>query len=91
MKITKSQLKQIIKEEMEDRLDEIGIGGFLAGVDQDDPKFKAWQAKQKSPGIERPPSLESRVTRLERKLEEILQSLGHTESGTTQVELEEQK
>tara|TARA_Y100000034_G_scaffold122347_1_gene167680 strand:- start:52 stop:327 length:276 start_codon:yes stop_codon:yes gene_type:complete len=91
MKITKAQLKQIIKEETEDRIDEVGFGGFLAGVDQDDPKFKAWQAKQKSPGIERPPSLEARVTRLERKLDDILQSLGGTQSGETQVELEEQK
>ena len=87
MKITKSQLKQIIKEEMEGRLDEIGIGGFLAGVDQDDPDFKAWQAKQKSPGIERPPSLEERVGRLEAKLDELIRSLGGT--AATEVELEE--
>jgi len=89
MKITKSQLKQIIKEEMEDRLDEIGIGGFLAGVDQDDPKFKAWQAKQKSPGVERPPSLEDRVSKLEKRMEELFRSM--TDTSATQVELEEQK
>ena len=88
MKITKSQLKQIIKEEMEGRLDEIGIGGFLAGVDQDDPDFKAWQAKQ-SPGVKRPPSLEDRVSKLEKRMEELFRSMADT--SATQVELEEQK
>jgi len=87
MKITKSQLKQIIKEEMEGRLDEVGFGGFLAGVDQDDPKFKAWQAKQKSHGIEMPPSLEDRVAKLEARLDELERSLGGT--AATEIELEE--
>ena len=87
MKITKSQLKQIIKEEMEGRLDEIGIGGYIAGVDQDDPKFKAWKAKQKPHGIEMPPSLEERVATLETKLDEIIQRLPGT--AVTQAELEE--
>ena len=89
MKITKSQLKQIIKEEMEGRLDEIGIGGYIAGVDQDDPKFKAWKAKQKPRGIEMPPSLEDRVSKLEKRVEELFRST--TDTPATQVELEEQK
>jgi len=87
MKITKARLKQIIQEEMKGQLDEIGIGGFLAGVDQDDPDFKAWQAKQKSPGIERPPSLEDRVAKLEKRVEELFRSA--TDTPATQVELEE--
>ena len=87
MKITKARLKQIIQEEMKGQLDEIGIGGFLAGVDQDDPDFKAWQAKQKSPGIERPPSLEDRVAKLEKRVEELFRSA--TDTPATLVELEE--
>ena len=87
MKITKARLKQIIQEEMKGQLDEIGIGGYLAGVDQDDPDFKAWQAKQKSPGIERPPSLEDRVAKLEKRVEELFRSA--TDTPATQVELEE--
>ena len=89
MKITKSQLKQIIKEEMEGRLDEIGIGGYIAGGDQDDPKFLAWKAKQKPRGIEMPPSLEDRVSKLEKRVEELFRST--TDTPATQVELEEQK
>ena len=87
MKITKARLKQIIQEEMKGQLDEIGIGGFLAGVDQDDPKFLAWKAKQKPHGIEMPPSLEDRVAKLEARLDELERSLGGT--AATEIELEE--
>ena len=95
MKITKSQLNQIIDEE---------LGRWVRGVDTESPEFKKWQSRQKPTALgkeleqwksgkelEQGRSLEIRVTRLERKLDEILQSLGRTESGTTQVELEEQK
>ena len=96
MKITKSQLKQIIKEEMEDKpVDEVVeplTRSQKAGLHRRDKlSFEDWKAQQKPGGIERPPSLESRITRLERKLEEILQSMKGTQSGATQVELEEQK
>ena len=87
MKITKARLKQIIQEEMKGQLDEIGIGGFLAGVDQDDPKFLAWKAKQKPHGIEMPPSLEDRVAKLEKRVEELFRSM--TGTAATEVGLEE--
>ena len=88
MKITKARLKEIINEEMEDQLDEAYPGGYIRGVDIESPEFKKWQAKQKSPGIERPPSLESRVAKLEAKLDELEKSLGGS-TAVTQVELEE--
>ena len=82
MKITKSQLKQIIQEE----LNEIY-------VDKADPGFLKWLAQQKPSALEKElemrPSLERRVDNIERQLEEILQRLGPAEADTTQIELEE--
>tara|TARA_R110000824_G_scaffold319280_1_gene506391 strand:- start:569 stop:829 length:261 start_codon:yes stop_codon:yes gene_type:complete len=86
MKITKSQLKQIIKEEMEGRLDEV----FWGPADPDHPEhqeFLKYQSQQPGARAARPPSLEQRVSRIEEKLDELVRSLGGT--AATQVELEE--
>ena len=84
MKITKSQLKQIIKEELNE-----------AYVDKADPGFLKWLAQQKPSALEKElemrPSLERRVDNIERQLEEIIQRLGPSQADTTQVDLEEQK
>ena len=84
MKITRSQLKQIIKEELNE-----------VYVDKADPDFQKWLAQQKTSAAERElemrPSLERRVDNIERQLEEIIQRLGPSQVDTTQVELEEQK
>ena len=99
MKITKAQLKQIIKEEMKGRLGE----AFYGPADPGHPEhegFLKWKSQQKPSALERElemrPSLERRVDRLEEKLDEIIRSLSGTAAtqvlGTgTQVELEEQK
>ena len=89
MKITKSQLKEIIKEEMEGRLDEI----YWGPADPDHPEhqeFLKYQSQQPQPaaGLVKPPSLDDRVARLEEKLDELIRSLGQDERST-QVELEE--
>ena len=85
MKITKTQLKQIIQEELSEIY-----------VDKADPGFQKWLAQQKPTALEKElearPSLERRVDNIERQLEEIIRRLGGgSPSGTTQVELEEQK
>ena len=72
MKITKSQLKQIIKEEMEGRLDEV----YWGPADPDHPEhqeFLKYQSQQPQPaaGLVKPPSLDDRVARLEEKLDEL--------------------
>ena len=82
MKITKSQLRQIIQEEINEIY-----------VDRDDPGFQKWLAQQKRSDLEKElemrPSLERRVDNIERQLEKILQRLGPAEADTTQIELEE--
>ena len=84
MKLTREQLKRIIKEELNE-----------VYVDKADPKFQKWLAQQKPSALEKElemrPSLERRVDNIERQLEEILQRLGPSQADTTQVELEEQK
>ena len=84
MKITKSQLKQIIQEELNETY-----------VDKADPGFLKWLAQQKPSALEKElemrPSLERRVDNIERQLEEIIQRLGPSQADTTQVDLEEQK
>ena len=92
MKITKSQLKQIIKEEMEGQLNEV----FYGPSDPNHPeheRFLKWKSQQKPSALERElemrPSLERRVDRLEEKLDEIIQKLEGTATRETQVELEE--
>jgi len=90
MKITKARLKEIINEEMEDQLDEAFPGGYIRGVDIESPEFKKWQAQQKPIGVERPPSLEDRVAKLEARLEELERNQGGS-TAVTQAELEEQK
>ena len=82
MKITKSQLRQIIQEEINEIY-----------VDRDDPGFQKWLAQQKPTALEKElemrPSLEKRIDRLEKKVEELIRSM--TDASTTAVELEEQK
>ena len=84
MKLTREQLKRIIKEELNE-----------VYVDKADPKFQKWLAQQKPSALEKElemrPSLERRVDNIERQLEEILQRLGPSQADTTKVELEEQK
>ena len=91
MKITREQLKKIIKEE----LNEFYGDRYVRGVDRESPEFLKWKAQQKPTALERElearPSLELRVGRIEEKLEEIIRSLRATDHGATQVELEEQK
>ena len=87
MKLTRKQLKGIIKEE----LNEIYGDRYIRGVDRESPDFLKWKAQQKPTALEKElegrPSLELRVDRIEEKLDELIQSIG----GATQVELEEQK
>ena len=88
MKLTRSQLKQAIKEEMEGRLDEI----YWGPADPDHPEhqeFLKYQSQQPQPaaGVVRSPSLDDRVDRIEAKLDELIRSLSGT--AVTQVELEE--
>lgn len=89
MKITRKQLKNIIKEE----LNEIYAGRYVRGVDRESPEFLKWKAQQKPTALEKEleagPSLELRVGRIEEKLDELIRSLSGT--AATQVELEEQK
>ena len=84
MKLTREQLKRIIKEELNE-----------VYVDKADPKFQKWLAQQKRSDLEKElemrPSLERRVDNIERQLEEIIQRLGPSQADTTAVELEEQK
>mgnify|MGYP005826466179 CR=1 FL=1 len=76
MKITRSQLKKIIKEE----LNEIYGDRYVRGVDRESPDFLRWKAQQKPTALERElesrPSLEFRVDRIEEKLDELIQTLG---------------
>ena len=92
MKITKSQLKQIIKEEMEGRLDE--VWGPSNPEHPDHEGFLKWQRmhKDRQPsGLKREldmrPSIERRVDRIEEKLDELIRNLGGT--AATEIELEE--
>ncbi len=82
MKITKTQLRQIIKEELNE-----------VYVDRADPGFQKWLSQQEPSALEREmemrPSLERRVDRLEEKLDEIIQKLEGTATRATEVELEE--
>ena len=48
MKITKSQLKQIIKEELEKELDEGRFGDWLKGLPSGDPKYSLSPAQIRS-------------------------------------------
>ena len=76
MKITRSQLKKIIKEE----LNEIYGDRYVRGVDRESPDFLRWKAQQKPSALEKElearPSLELRVDRMEAKLDELIQTLG---------------
>ena len=82
MKLTREQLKRIIKEELNE-----------VYVDKADPKFQKWLAQQKPSALEKElemrPSLERRVDNIERQLEKIIQHLGPSQADTTQIELEE--
>jgi len=76
MKITRSQLKKIIKEE----LNEIYGDRYVRGVDRESTDFLRWKKQQKPTALERElesrPSLEFRVDRIEEKLDELIQTLG---------------
>ena len=76
MKLTRKQLKGIIKEE----LNEIYGDRYVRGVDRESPEFLRWKAQQKPSALEKElearPSLELRVDRMEAKLDELIQTLG---------------
>ena len=83
MKLTRKQLKGIIKEE----LNEIYGDRYVRGVDRESPEFLRWKAQQKPSALEKElearPSLELRVDRIEEKLDELIQTLGA--GGTVEV------